>query len=81
MLNFIKIISLIKTNRMTKTALFYYSTSSLIIGSLSIGLGIGKLFDKACEGTLIGIGVGLILTAINSFRIYKKLLAFNKDNV
>jgi hypothetical protein len=65
----------------TRTALYYCSTISLIIGSFLLGYGTGKLFDKTCEGILIGLGVGLLLTALISFRIHKRLLAFNKDNV
>lgn len=66
---------------MTRTALYYCSTIALIVGSFLLGYGTGKLFDKACEGILIGLGVGLLLTALTSFRIHTRLLAFNKDNV
>lgn len=64
---------------MTRTKLYYWSTFSLIIGNAFIGLGTGKLFDKACEGALIGVGIGLLLFSFISFKIHKKLLAFNKD--
>jgi len=66
---------------MTRTSLYYCSTIALIIGSFLLGYGTGKLFGKTCEGVLIGLGVGLLLMALTSFRIHKRLLAFNKDNV
>jgi hypothetical protein len=66
---------------MTRTKLYYWSTFSLIFGNALIGLGTGKLFDKTCEGILIGLGLGLLLASITAFKIHKKLLAFNKDNV
>jgi|688.fasta_scaffold425914_2 hypothetical protein len=66
---------------MKRTTLFYLSTISLILGSALIGWGIGKLFNKSCEGLLIGIGAGLLLNAMVSYRTHKKLLAFNKETV
>jgi hypothetical protein len=66
---------------MTRSTLYYFSTIALIAGSFLLGYGIGGLFSRTCEGVLIGFGIGLLLTALTSFRIYKRLLAFNKDKV
>lgn len=66
---------------MTRTALYYCSTIALILGSFLLGYGTGKLFEKTCEGIILGFGVGFLLTALTSFRIHKRLLAFNKDKV
>jgi len=66
---------------MTRVTIYYSGIISLFLGCLFLGIGIGKLFDKTCEGTLIGIGLGLLLIALTSSRIYKKLLAFNKEKL
>jgi len=66
---------------MTKTNLYYFGIIALILGSFLLGYGTGKLFNKPCEGIFIGLGVGLLLTALTSFRIHKRLLAFNKDKI
>lgn len=51
----------------------------LFLGCSLAGFGIGKLFNKSCEGLCIGGGVGLILLGFSSLRIIKRLLAFNKE--
>jgi len=66
---------------MTRTVLYFYSTIALIVGSFLLGYGTGKLFNKTCEGILIGLGIGLLLTALTAYRIHKRLLAFNKENI
>ena len=64
-----------------RTFIFYCSTICLIIGCCVIGLGIGNLFNKFREGTLIGFGIGLVFSAVILYRTYKKLLAFDKEKI
>ncbi|MDM1507766.1 hypothetical protein HX079_18620 [Myroides odoratimimus] len=63
---------------MKRVNVFYCSIGFVIIGISFIGIGIGKLFDKICEGILIGVGFGLFVGALIMYRTYKKLVAYNK---
>jgi hypothetical protein len=66
---------------MDRRTLYLIGIISVIAGSILIGWGIGKLFEKICEGVLIGTGVGLWLIGIISFKIHRRLLAFNKRDL
>lgn len=66
---------------MTRTALYLIGGLALIIGSLLVGLGIGRLFCKPWEGVLVGLGLGILLVAFISFRIHRRLMAYNKDKL
>lgn len=66
---------------MKRVTVFYCSIIFLTIGCLLTGWGIGNLFEKKCEGILIGLGIGLLLSAITLFKIYKRLLTFDKKTI
>lgn len=63
---------------MGKNTLFWLGLLILIIGSFLFGLGLGKLYEKQCEGMIIGLGLGLIFSAIIMFRTVRRLIAFGK---
>jgi len=64
---------------MKRTVIYNLTLVCLLIGCSLLGYGIGKLFDRTCEGIAIGLGFGLLLTAITLYKTYQKLLAFNKE--
>lgn len=66
---------------MTKDKLFKISSVSLILGFLSIGCGLGLLFEKGIIGSIIGIGVGLVSFSITVFRILKRMDIYNKTEI
>jgi Na+-driven multidrug efflux pump len=64
---------------MKKETLFNWGIALLIIGSSLIGFGIGKIFDNGCNGSIIGLGVGLVLSSSVLFKVFRRLKAFEKN--
>ncbi|MBL7884241.1 MAG: hypothetical protein JNL69_09240 [Bacteroidia bacterium] len=63
---------------MKKETLFYVAVIFTVIGLSLIGLGVGKIFNRPCVGTIIGLGIGLCATALILFRIFRRIDAFEK---
>ena len=63
---------------MKKETLFYSAVIFLIIGLTLIGWGVGKLFNRPCEGITIGIGFGLSISALVLFKMFRRRDAFEK---
>ena len=59
--------------------LFKLGIALLIIGNTLVGLGIGKIFNNTCNGSIIGLGVGLTSAAMILFRVFRRLAAFEKN--
>ncbi len=49
---------------MKKNELFYMAIVINTIGFTLIGIGIGKYFNEFWVGTLVGLGIGMIITTI-----------------
>ena len=63
---------------MKKETLFNWAIILLVVGPTLIGLGIGKLFGKECEGIIIGLGLGLTISALALLKIFRRRDAFEK---
>lgn len=63
---------------MNKNVLFIGAVMLLNFGGTLIGYGAGKLFDKSCEGTSIGLGLGMSVTSFILFSFARRLVAFSK---
>lgn len=59
--------------------LFKWGIALLIIGNLLVGFGIGKVFGNSCNGLIIGLGVGLVLSSTVLFKVFRRLKAFEKN--
>lgn len=58
--------------------IFYSSLILLIIGLTLTGLGLGKLFNKNCEGLIIGFGIGITISSIKLIKLYRRKDVFEK---
>lgn len=63
---------------MKKETLFNWAVIFLIIGFTLIGWGVGKLFNRQCEGIIIGAGLGLSISALVLFKMFRRKDAFEK---
>jgi len=63
---------------MDKTILFYVAIILGIIGFTLLGVGIGKIFNDYWAGTLIGLGTGMIITAIIILKTVRRIIAYEK---
>jgi len=66
---------------MKRHNLFYISCVSIIVGFLSIGLGVGLWVALIKECIFVGLGLGLIVVSLYSMKIYRNLSANNKDKI
>ena len=62
----------------SKNILTFASICFLISGTTIMGNAIGAIFDKECYGRCIGIGIGLIWSALIMLRIVRRMMMFNK---
>ena len=63
---------------MKKEPLFYVAVIFTVVGLSLIGLGVGKIFDRPCIGTIIGLGIGLCATALTLFSVFRRIDAYEK---
>jgi len=63
---------------MKKERIFYSAIVFTIVGLSLIGLGVGKIFSRTCVGTTIGLGLGLAISALMLFKIFRRIDAFEK---
>lgn len=63
---------------MNKDYLFYAGIILSILGLTLIGLGLGILFAKVWVGILIGLGFGMIISAILILKTVRRLIAYEK---
>ncbi len=67
--------------KMNKNELFYAAIAINTIGFTLIGIGIGKFFNEYWVGTLVGLGIGMIITTIVLLKNVRKLSVYeNKKN-
>jgi hypothetical protein len=57
---------------MNKNELVYMAIALNIIGFTFVGIGIGKFFNEYWVGTLVGLGIGMIITTIVLLNTAKK---------
>lgn len=63
---------------MKKEILFKLAIIFLIIGLFTVGIGVGKIFERPCIGGIIGLGLGFIFTSIIFLRTVRRLGAYEK---
>ena len=63
---------------MKKETLFNWAVIFLIVGLTLIGWGVGKLFNRHCEGIIIGVGFGLYISALVLLKMFRRKDAFEK---
>lgn len=63
---------------MHKTLLFYSAITLNIIGFTLLGIGIGEIFNECWIGVLIGLGIGMFITAILILKTVRRLIAYEK---
>ena len=63
---------------MKNEKIFYSAVVFTILGLSLIGLGVGKVFNRPCVGTIIGLGLGLLTSALTLFKIFRRMDAFEK---
>lgn len=63
---------------MKKETLFNLAIIFIIIGITLIGLGLGCIFNKTCEGLIIGFGLGLSFSALILLKIFRRRDAYEK---
>jgi len=63
---------------MKKETLFNWAIVFLVFGLSLIGLGVGKIFTRPCEGTIIGVGCGLTTSAFVLLKLFRRRDAFEK---
>lgn len=63
---------------MDKTVLFYIALIINTIGFTLIGIGVGIIFNECYIGTLIGLGMGMTITAIIILKTVRRLNAYEK---
>jgi len=61
---------------MNKNELFYIALAINAIGFTLIGIGIGKFFNEYWVGTLVGLGIGMIITTIILLKNAKRLSVY-----
>ncbi len=57
---------------MNKNELLYTAIAINTIGFTLIGIGIGKFFNEYWVGTLVGLGVGMLITTIILLKTVRK---------
>jgi hypothetical protein len=57
---------------MNKNELVYMAIALNIIGFTLVGIGIGNFFNEYWVGTLVGLGIGMIITTIVLLNADKK---------
>lgn len=63
---------------MKREPLFYGAVVFTVVGFTLIGLGTGKVFNTPCEGAIIGVGVGLCVTALPLFNVFRRIDSYEK---
>ena len=63
---------------MKKEKLFNWAIVFLIVGLTLVGFGVGNLFGKLWEGIIIGNGLGLSVSALVLFKMFRRREAFEK---
>ena len=58
--------------KMNKNELLYTAIAINTIGFTLIGIGIGKFFNEYWVGTLVGLGVGMLITTIILLKTVRK---------
>lgn len=56
----------------------YTAITFLIVGGTLIGWGFGLIMNNSCEGLIIGLGIGLILSAFQILKISRRKQAYQK---
>jgi hypothetical protein len=64
---------------MKKDTILYLVIVFTIIGPCLTGLGIGKIFNRPFVGTSIGLGLGLTITALILFKIFRRIHTYEKN--
>ncbi len=62
---------------MNKSELFYTAIVINTVGSTLIGIGIGKFFNEYWVGTLLGLGIGMLITTIIILKTVRRLSVSN----
>jgi hypothetical protein len=63
---------------MKKESIFYLAIIFTIVGLFLTGLGVGKIFNKGCEGAIVGVGIGFTITALKLFNIFRRIDVYEK---
>jgi divalent metal cation (Fe/Co/Zn/Cd) transporter len=58
---------------MNKNDLFYTAIVMNVLACTLIGIGVGKFFNEYWVGTLLGLGIGILITSSILFKTFKKL--------
>ena len=58
---------------MKKTELLYLALAISTIGCTLVGIGVGKYFNEYWVGTLVGLGIGMIITTIILLKTVSRL--------
>jgi type II secretory pathway component PulF len=67
------------TKNQDKMELLYVAISINIAGFTLIGLGVGKLFHEYWAGTLVGLGIGMIISTILLLKTINSIRARQTD--
>ncbi len=62
---------------MNKNELLYTLIAINTIGFTLIGIGIGKFFNEYWVGTLLGLGIGMLITVIIILKTVRRLSAYD----
>ena len=63
--------------KMNKNELLYTLIAINTIGFTLIGIGIGKFFNEYWVGTLLGLGIGMLITVIIILKTVRRLSAYD----
>lgn len=63
---------------MKKETQFNIALLFLIVGLVLIGWGVGRIFEHAFEGIIIGAGFGLTLSASMLLKVFRRRDAYEK---
>jgi hypothetical protein len=63
--------------KMNKNELFYTAIAINTIGFTLIGIGIGKFFNEYWVGTLVGLGMGMLITTIIILKTVRRLSVYD----
>jgi hypothetical protein len=66
---------------MKRKTIFYLSSSFIMAGPVLIGFGTGLLVSKTWPCLYIGLGAGLISTALFGIKTLKRLIINNQDSI
>lgn len=58
---------------MNKKELLYLAIAINTIGFTLIGIGVGKFFNEYWVGSLVGLGMGMIITTVILLKTFRRL--------